>query len=79
MLTTYLTSTLTGVISAVALRGWPDGWQRSTGILIAAVTGAALGVLTALWSPRWAAAVVPIPIAVVLAGSLAATRRKLSS
>jgi uncharacterized membrane protein YoaK (UPF0700 family) len=75
MSTTYLTSTLTGVITAVALRRWPDGWQRSIGILIAAVTGAALGVLAALWSPPWVAAVVLIPIAAVLAGSLAAARR----
>jgi uncharacterized membrane protein YoaK (UPF0700 family) len=79
MSTTYLTSTLTGVISAIALRRWPAEWQRSTGILIAAVTGAALGVLAALWSPRWVAAAVLIPIAAVLAGSLATARRKLSS
>jgi uncharacterized membrane protein YoaK (UPF0700 family) len=79
MSTTYLTSTLTGVISAIALRRWPAGWQRSAGILIAAVTGAALGVLAALWSPRWVAAAVLIPIAAVLASSLATARRKLSS
>jgi uncharacterized membrane protein YoaK (UPF0700 family) len=79
MSTTYLTSTVTGVISALALGRWPADWQRSTAILIAAVTGAALGVIAALWFPRWVAAAVLIPIAVVLAGSLATARRKLSS
>jgi uncharacterized membrane protein YoaK (UPF0700 family) len=78
MSTTYLTSTLTGIITAVALRRWSAGWQRSTGILIAAVTGAVLGSLAALWSLRWAAAAVLIPIAVVLTGSLATTRRRPS-
>ena len=38
MSTTYLTSTLTGVITAVALRRWPAEWQRSTGILITALS-----------------------------------------
>ena len=78
MSTTYLTSTLTGVITAVALRRRPAGWQRSTGILITAVTGAALGTLAALWSPPWVAAAVLIPVAIVLAGSLAIARRKPS-
>jgi hypothetical protein len=78
MSTTYLTSTLTGVIAAVALRRRAAGWQRSTGILITAVTGAALGTLAALWSPPWVAAAVLIPIAVVLTGSLAIARRKPS-
>jgi uncharacterized membrane protein YoaK (UPF0700 family) len=78
MSTTYLTSTLTGIITAVALRRWPAEWQRSIGVLITVVTGAALGTLAALWSPRWAAAAVLIPIAVVLTGSLATARRKLS-
>jgi uncharacterized membrane protein YoaK (UPF0700 family) len=79
MSTTYLTSTLTGVISAIALGRRPDEWQRSTAILIAAVTGATLGVLAAFRSPLWVPAAVLIPIAAVLAGSLATARRKLSS
>jgi uncharacterized membrane protein YoaK (UPF0700 family) len=76
MSTTYLTSTLTGVITAIALRRWPAEWQRSTGILITALTGAALGTLAALWSPRWVAAAVLIPVAAVLTGSLPTARRK---
>jgi hypothetical protein len=34
MSTTYLTSTLTSILFALAIRRWPTAWQRSTGILI---------------------------------------------
>jgi hypothetical protein len=40
MSTTYLTSTLTGVLTALAIRRWPQEWQRGTGVLIAIVIGA---------------------------------------
>ena len=43
MSTTYLTSTLTGILTGLALRRWPEDWRRSTGILAMAVTGAAVG------------------------------------
>ena len=82
MSTTYLTSTLTGILTALALRRWPEDWQRSTGILVMAVTGAALGALAATQSPRWVPAAVLIPIAAVLARAtrlrkVAATSRHL--
>jgi uncharacterized membrane protein YoaK (UPF0700 family) len=38
MSTTYLTSTLTGVLQALAVRRWPSQWQRSTGVLLAGCT-----------------------------------------
>lgn len=67
--TTYLTSTLTGILTALALRRWPGEWQRSTGILMMALVGAALGALAATRSPFWVPAAVLIPIAVTLAGA----------
>jgi len=69
--TTYLTSTLTALFTGLALRQKPEGTGRSTAILVTAVAGAALGTLAALNAPAWVPAAVLIPIAVVLAGSLA--------
>jgi uncharacterized membrane protein YoaK (UPF0700 family) len=69
--TTYLTSTLTALFTGLALRRKPEGAGRSTAILVTAVAGAALGTLAALNAPDWVPAAVLIPIAVVLAGSLA--------
>ena len=68
--TTYLTSTLTALLTGLALRRKPEGWARSAGILVTAVAGAALGTLAALNAPDWVPAAVLIPIAVVLTGSL---------
>lgn len=70
MSTTYLTSTLTAVITDLALRRRPADGVRSSGILLAFVIGAAAGTLIALHAPYWVPAPVLIPIAVVLAGSL---------
>jgi uncharacterized membrane protein YoaK (UPF0700 family) len=39
--TTYLTSTLTGLLEAVRVRRWPEGHVRSIGILLMALVGAA--------------------------------------
>ena len=72
--TTYLTSTLTGILTALAIRRWPPGWRRSTGILIAAVIGATLGAVAVSYSPHWAPTAVLIPIAIVLGGSLTLAR-----
>lgn len=77
MSTTYLTSTLTGVLTALAIRRWPARWQRSTGVILAAVIGATLGGLAALWSPGWVPAAILVPITAVLAGSASLARRRL--
>ncbi len=69
MSTTYLTSTLTAMITDLALRRPADG-SRSTGILLAFVIGAAVGTLIALHAPYWVPVPVLVPIALVLAGSL---------
>jgi uncharacterized membrane protein YoaK (UPF0700 family) len=76
MSTTYLTSTLTGVLEGLAVRRLPEEWQRSTSILAAMVAGAVLGTLAAVESPSWVPAAILVPIAAVLACSRFATARK---
>ncbi|MFY9927011.1 MAG: DUF1275 family protein, partial [Streptosporangiaceae bacterium] len=70
MSTTYLTSTLTAMITDLTLRRRPADGSRSTGILLAFVIGAAVGTLIALHAPYWVPAPVLVPIVLVLAGSL---------
>lgn len=72
MSTTYLTSTLTGLLQALALLRWPSEWQRSTGVLVAFVVGAAVGALAALLAPSAVPAAVMVPLAVTVACSLPA-------
>ncbi len=77
MSTTYLTSTLTGILTALAIRRWPAEWQRSSGVILAALIGATLGGLAALWSPGWVPAAILVPVTAVLAGSARLTRPRL--
>lgn len=72
MSTTYLTSTLTGLIQALAIHRWPPEWQRSTGVLLAFVIGAVCSAFAALRSPSWVPVVVLVPIATAVACSLPA-------
>ena len=74
MSSTYMTSTLTGVLGALALRQLPPEWQRSVGALISLVAGAVLGALAAVESPSWVPAAVLVPIATVISCSLARRR-----
>lgn len=74
MSATYMTSTLTGVLTALAVRRWPAEWQRSVGVLIAMATGAALGALAATRSPSWVPAAVLLPLAIVVVSSPARRR-----
>ena len=67
MSTTYLTSTLTGVLQALAIHRWPSEWQRSTGVLLAFAAGAVLGGLAALQAPAAVPAAILVPLAVVVA------------
>lgn len=76
MSTTYLTSTLTGLLHALAVRRWPEEWRRSTGVLIAFLAGAAGGAGAAVRSPSWVPVAVLIPLAAVVACSLPAATRQ---
>lgn len=79
MSTTYLTSTLTGILQALAVRRWPSQWQRSTGVLLAFVIGAVLGGLAAMQAPAAVPAAVLVPLAVVVGCSLHAVAHRQSS
>jgi uncharacterized membrane protein YoaK (UPF0700 family) len=70
MSTTYLTSTMTGLLQALAILRWPSEWQRSTGVLLAFVIGAVLGGLAASRAPSAVPAAVMVPLAAVVACSL---------
>ena len=64
--TTYLTGTLTGLISALATGRTPDGLRRSLGIFAALVTGAILSALITMYQPALLPIVVLAPIALVV-------------
>lgn len=64
--TTYLTGTLTGVVSALATGRRPDGLRRSLGIFAALVTGAILSALITMQAPALLPILVLVPIALVL-------------
>jgi uncharacterized membrane protein YoaK (UPF0700 family) len=67
MSSTYLTSTVTALLEALAMRRWPSEWQRSSGAVCALVIGAMCGGLAALQAPAVVPAAVMVPLAVVLA------------
>ena len=68
--TTYLTSTLTGVVVALALRQRPRREdRRSLAILAAFIAGAVIGAATASYAADWVPAPVLIPIAAVVAAA----------
>jgi uncharacterized membrane protein YoaK (UPF0700 family) len=64
--TTYLTGTLTGLISALATGRTPEGLRRSLGIFAALVTGAILSALITMQAPALLPIVVLAPIALVI-------------
>lgn len=64
--TTYLTSTLTGLLESLVVRRWGAGETRSLGILIAACGGAAAGIALVIHAWRLLPALQLAPLAVVL-------------
>jgi uncharacterized membrane protein YoaK (UPF0700 family) len=70
MSSTYLTSTVTALLEALAMRRWPSEWQRSSGAVCALVIGAVCGGLAALQAPAAVPAAVMVPLAIVLASRL---------
>ena len=77
MSTTYLTSTLIGIFQSLGARRVPRDWPRSSGVLIAFVAGAALGVAGAIASAALVPVAVMVPLAAVVlcAARSAALRR----
>ena len=70
MSTTYLTGTLTSVISELATRDRKPGLARSLGVLAAIVSGAVAGGLVAEHAPAWLPAVIMTPLTVVVIASI---------
>ena len=70
MSTTYLTGTLTAVITQVATRDPKPGLVRSVGVIVAIVSGAVGGGLVAEHAPTWLPAVILTPLAVVVIASI---------
>jgi uncharacterized membrane protein YoaK (UPF0700 family) len=70
MSTTYLTGTLTAVITEMATRDRTPGFARSLGVLAAIVSGAVTGGLVAEHAPAWLPVVILTPLAVVVIASI---------
>lgn len=74
MSSTYLTSTLTGVVAALATGQRPEGLGRSLGTFAAIAAGAAVGTVAAAGAAGWVPAVLLGPLALVVTCSLAVCR-----
>lgn len=70
MSTTYLTSTLTGLVESLVTLRWQPEDGRSLAILLAALVGAAAAIALILNAPAWLPAVQLTPLAIVLIGSV---------
>jgi uncharacterized membrane protein YoaK (UPF0700 family) len=70
MSTTYLTGTLTAVITELATRDRSPGFARSLGVLTAVVSGAVAGGLVAEHAPAWLPVVILTPLAMVVIASI---------
>lgn len=68
--TTYLTSTLTGLLEALVARAWTAEHLRSLAILLAALAGAAGAVALIAHGRPWLSALQLLPAALAAAGSL---------
>jgi len=71
MSTTYLTSTLTGLIAGLVTGSKPDGAKRSLGVLAAIVAGAVVAAILLKTMPAWLPAVVLMPLCLVIVSSVA--------
>jgi uncharacterized membrane protein YoaK (UPF0700 family) len=70
MSTTYLTGTLTAVLTDLATRDRKPGLARSVGVIAAIVSGAVAGGIVAEHAPAWLPAVILTPLAVVVIASI---------
>jgi uncharacterized membrane protein YoaK (UPF0700 family) len=76
MSSTYLTSTLLGVLASLATRTRPEGLGRSLGALAAIVVGALAGGMLARSAYAWLPVAVLLPLALVVAASAAGSRSR---
>jgi len=66
MSSTYMTSTLTGLLAGLGTRRKVDGLPRSVGVLVAIVAGAVAGGAVVKLAPEWLPALVLVPLGVVV-------------
>jgi uncharacterized membrane protein YoaK (UPF0700 family) len=69
MSTTYLTSTLTGIVESLAGRRWSQSHARGLAIIVAAVAGAAAATALILYAGAWLPALQLLPLGAVLIAS----------
>jgi len=67
MSSTYLTSTLLGLLSALAVGRRPPDWQRGSAVLVMIVAGAAAGSLAMTRLPALVPVVILLPLTAVIA------------
>jgi uncharacterized membrane protein YoaK (UPF0700 family) len=79
MSSTYLTSTLTGIVAALATGKLPEAMGRSVGAIAAIVVGALAGGILAEQAYAWLPAMVLLPLALVVAGRLTGLDEALRS
>jgi uncharacterized membrane protein YoaK (UPF0700 family) len=66
---TYLTGTLTGVLTALITSNRPAGHWRDVGVIVALATGAGAGAALIRLAPAWLPALTLLPIGTVIAAS----------
>lgn len=71
MSTTYLTSTLTGVLAGLVTSTKMEGLRRSVGVLIAIVVAAIPAAILAQHAPRWLPLLILAPLTFVIVASVA--------
>jgi uncharacterized membrane protein YoaK (UPF0700 family) len=76
--TTYLTSTLTGLVESLAVRRWSQSHSRGLAIIAAAVGGAAGATALILYAGAWLPVLQLVPVAVVVIESRRLIRRPAS-
>jgi uncharacterized membrane protein YoaK (UPF0700 family) len=67
---TYLTGTLTGVLSATITSNRPAGHWRDVGVILALATGAGAGAALIRFAPAWLPALTLLPVSTVIAAAL---------
>jgi uncharacterized membrane protein YoaK (UPF0700 family) len=76
MSTTYLTSTLTGLLESLRRWRWDEEHARSLGILASALCGAAAATALILHARRWLPVLQLMPLVIVVIGSRSLNRRE---
>jgi len=69
MSATYLTGTLTGVLTALITRNRPDGLWRDVSALVAVLAGACAGATLIRLAPSWLPVLVLLPLSTVIAAA----------